>query len=415
MLLDKFRSYIFIGLNLCFLTSCLDDAKDEGPFVGVKNEVSGCLMGVVYDGLFADRIDISAAKIYVVSHNKIISGSKAALELPGAGNAGEGSLDGEYVLCGVPFGGGDLPLYVELEGYQRFSTLLSIPQRIPNRSESNQTGFWNHPTTTRDIQLFKLEDLITNKFTVTVTKAGAVLPAANVVLEPRDAATGVSLTRMSSQAAVTADTGIATFDSTKLAFGQRYALHVYDPTPESTSGNSGNHGLVTTDLTLGTALVPAGAVTTGTIFHLGVDLTIANQAPALVTSTQDGSLIPTGVITLVFDREVAVDSLSIQGVTYGVSALGHKPPTATGGFDPCVAGDIGTPVTGSDPPVSVAVSGTIAIITPSWTTAPTVGVCLGVQMQYDLSALQFYSKAGSQAVPNVVLGTYSVFLSSPAP
>jgi hypothetical protein len=402
-------------LALGFLAGCLDDAKNDLPFDPVENEVTGCLMGVVYDGLHNDRVDLAAAKIYLVSPSKVVAGSKTATILPGAASAAEGSLVGEYILCGVPFGGGDLPVYIEVEGYQRFSALVNFPLRVPNRSESNQSGFWNRPTKTLDVKVFKLQDLIANEFTVTVTKAGALLPSANVILEPRDLGTGDPLTRIPSQTATTAETGIASFDSTKLAFGQRYALHIYDPAPDAVDGNSGNHGLITKDLILGQAIAPAGAITTSSIFSIDVDLTIANQAPALVTSTQNGSIVSTGVLTLVFDREIAVDSLSIQAVTYGVSALGHKPPTGTGGYDACVAADIGSPVAGTDPPVTVAISGTIATITPSWTAAPTVGVCQGVQVQYDLSGLQFYSKAGAQAVPNIALGNYSVFLSSPAP
>ncbi len=408
------RGFLTVGILSLLLASCIDDAKNETEFTPVGKNASGCLMGVVTDGLHADRIDISAAKIYMVTSSEVVSGMQTVRSLPGASVAGDSGLIGEYVLCGVPFGGASLPLYIELEGYQTYSALVTFPEKNPTRTQNDVTGYWTTPTLNVDVQLFKIKDLITNDFLITVTKAGVYVSGASVVLEPRDNATGNPLKRMASRSAQTNENGVASFASTSLAFGQRYALHVYDPTPSSVSGGTGTYGEISDTVYIGQIQTPGGVITSGSVFGIGIDLSLAVRSPKLITQTANGTISESGVVTLTFDREVVVDSFSIQSVTYSITNPGYKPPVAAGGFDACGAADIANPVAGTDPPVSVSIAGNKATITPAWTVAPAVGPCLGVTMEYNLSALKFYSKGGSPASPNAALGTVSIFLSTPA-
>ena len=145
------------------LTACLDEVMQD-PAAG-----TGCLMGVLTDGVTGARIDATAANVYVVADTGVISGSKSVSSMSGGASA---DFTGEYVLCGVPATSVQLPVYVNATGYQEVATLVVMPSSTTTSKIA-------------DFIVYKMEDLVTNSFTVNVQKDAANLESATVVLKPR--------------------------------------------------------------------------------------------------------------------------------------------------------------------------------------------------------------------------------------
>lgn len=394
-----------LGVSAAAAFSCSDEKVDKKvPYEVVNDHVRGCVQGVVYDGVNKSRVDLGSASMYVVTAAGVVQDLRRANALPALNARQTIDLTGEYILCGVPFGGTAMPLYLHVDGYQDLSDTLTPPNRTPDRGNTQDTpGFWVQPTMLRDITVFRLTDLLTNDFTVTVLRRGVVVPGARVILAPASA-------RDRARNATTDANGIATFPAADLAFGTTYEVDVYDPHPD-VDGAHGKYGKVGT-VVIGTPIGITGAIVADTTFSLTAELGNDNEAPVLVTSRPENTVDAAGAAIFVFDREVLPDSSTLHAARVVISDYGIK---ADG--TPCTQAAVGE--VAPTPPaaqIAVAASGRIITITPAWATAPSVAAgCHGMKITYTWNGLQFISKSSTTATPATLPGTYSVFLTTPGP
>jgi hypothetical protein len=388
------------------LSGCSKEEAGKAGYAVVGGEATGCLEGVVYDGVNKARVDLTGAALYVVLHDRIAQNYQLKKDFGNLTEAQAADLTGGYTLCDIPFGGQDVPLYLKLAGYQDYVEVLSLPSRTPNRgSNDTNRGFWVRPTVLKDLTIFKLNDLVTNDYTVRVVRDGAPVNGAKVMLVPQ----GAAASRSATLSTVTAETGIATFAATGLAFGSQYALYVYETAPVGTNGSTGSYGQVGT-LTLGTAGTPTGAIEYTDVFSIGVDLSSVGTAPAIVSTTPADSLVTNGAVKFVFDRNIVEDAAGVRAVTVAIDHGIKADGTA------CTVADTSATLQAAPAANIVAtIADNVATVTPNWQATPNVSTCKGFNVTYTWSTLQFYLQ-GSTILDGTgpAAATTRIYLSSPA-
>jgi hypothetical protein len=250
-----------------------------------------------------------------------------------------------------------------------------------------------------DFIVYKMEDLVTNSFTVNVQKDAANLESATVVLKP-------TTSRAKTLTTTTDASGNASWSAAEIAFGTSYELQVYDPEPQSDTGHSSVYGKIA-DIVIGSSASASGFVTYRGIFAIRVAFT-TTAAPSLVFFTKDGSISPEGEFNLVFDQAVTLPpysgtKASFEIANYGTNANGEA----------CSFEDIGGKRSGE---ISMDIIGEFVKITPKIDGIIDLQTCHGIQLTYDWSDLSFISENNSGNRPYKVASkakTAAIYLTAP--
>jgi hypothetical protein len=293
-------------------------------------------------------------------------------------------------------------MYIKIDGYQELMVDVDTGSSVtPNRNTNTaEAGFWVTPTVVQHIRVFKMADLVQKDFVVNVNWRGAVVANATVWLEPINALSNVPVRP---QIAKTDASGNATFAAASVAFGAQYSVTVLPSAPVNTDGTWSAPSTTSATVTIGTASATAGALVASDPFTLRYDIGTAgassDSTPRLVTRTPEGSFNATGNLTLVFDRDVKLDSSTLATGGAGLS-VAFGPGTKADGTA-CTAAEIGSPVADTTTPVNVTISGRIVTISPKLSSGALtpVATCGGSTVSYVLDNLVFFATE-----PNVPAG-----------
>lgn len=132
-------------------------SNDDGPAFSQPAN-SGCVQGVVLNGLTGERIRLSQSDnanetqgVSILVHNHLMQASPMVKDDADA-NA---NLVGEYSLCGFPLDE-TFPIFAWVDGYESFEGLISVDstvaQRTPNSREVDIAR--SNPTLLANIRLF---------------------------------------------------------------------------------------------------------------------------------------------------------------------------------------------------------------------------------------------------------------------
>jgi len=376
------------------VTSCGDDPVGA-KYPVVSGEVTGCVQGVVTDSRSGARVNLTNARIYVVYGNQMLDGVQILKDAVAPEKKAE--AEGEYRLCGVPFGGFNLPLYVKADGFQQRVQLLTLAERLPNRNdETADAGFWVTPTLVQHVEVFKLADLVQKDVTINVNYRGLPVANATVWLAPNTGIVGA--VPVAPLTAKTDASGNAAFPAASVAFGATYNVTVHPDRPVN-ADDTWAATSTTASIVIGTGpgAVPPASLTASDPFTLHFDIGAAgantSSEPVLVTRTPSNSFVANGALTLVFDREVKVLTSTLAAGGGGLNVL-FAPGVKSDGTA-CTTAEIGNPVANATTPVTVAISGRIVTITPNFTggsgayTPP--ATCGGASVTYTINTLQFFA------------------------
>ncbi len=306
----------------------LEVGKDS--HIALPASATGCIQGVVLNGLTGERIDLPAASavdgkgLLVRVRDKLLAGTNLA-----AAFAQNAAMKGEYSLCGVPVED-EFPLYALVDGYQAFGAKIKVPSTVAQLTPQADADL-QKPTPTRiyNIRLYPVGQQ-TQDLTVHVLYAARPVKGATVQLTPANqnfldggdflAPSNGALLTLS---AVTDDAGNATFTADKLALGGSY-----DYTVLPAAG------------ALDTATRVAGAVTIGLLAGKAahdpytVDVNLDNTAPKLAVISESREPNAEGRKVCILNRPVALVLGTADGITATLSgAATAKLRDATAGND----------------------------------------------------------------------------------
>jgi len=271
------------------------------------NKGTGCVQGVLLDGLTNDRVAINSENkedgIYAMVRNKRIDAKPVSTK--------NEKLTGEYVLCNIPLDS-SFPIFADYLGFQSFESVIKIDSSVAAQSADSDSDVNRHyPTMTGNIRLYQLKAL-TNDYVFTVNYNGAPLAGANVKLRPTGIGfampTSNSLTNVATRYAtknlVTDALGNATFPAGDLSWGAKYQYVVLPPAGEfRISAAKGS-------FQVGIPLGNYGA------FHYYVALDHINIPLAVKSmSTNDNSPSPDGSISYVFNQNIELYPETVDNIT----------------------------------------------------------------------------------------------------
>jgi len=348
-------------------------------------QTTGCLAGVLMDGVTGARIDVAGAgvsdNIFVLAGNNKF---KAAPVLADGQAAARPNLVGEYTLCDVPLEAA-LPLYVALSGYQPMHAdiyIASTDASLGHGADSDLPS--SLPTAQANIQLFPVAPAAQN-FTVVVSYAGAVLPGATVFLVPTGEhvlAQGVNfvtpdVTGFKTLQAATDASGVATFNAADLSLGSVYN---YSVLPADSSIQKSATGT----LSIGYITAP------GEPYNFHVALGPVKSELVVVSSSLDGKNYSLdGSVTYYFNRPVEVVPGGLDGIT---ATLDHQKNAK---LVPDVPGNK------VSEQVNVQISGQSMTLKPNFATAPDPATEQGVGITYN--NVQVRPTTGQQQVAILTL------------
>jgi hypothetical protein len=330
---------------------------------------TGCLQGVVIDGVTGERLPLTVAAGDTVSGIKVLVGSSFLTAAPVASNTDTpqtAGLKGEYLLCGVPLEA-TFPIIAQLDGYQAFESYVSIDASAMARGGgAEQDRLPAAPTLQANIRMFP-NAAIEQPYHLIVTHAGQPLPGARVSLQP----TGqhvltqgdgflypIPLSRPSINV-TTDDAGVAEFAPGALSLGAIYRYEVLPPDGgEALRAKTGS-------LVVGYMTSPALPFTTYVDLGL-VDMEIV----VLSKSTDSESHDPTGNLTFYLNRNVEL----VPGTEKLITA------SLTNIVKASLVADVPTNETVEQ--VTVTIEGTRVTIAPRFRVAPQLKIEPGASISY---------------------------------
>ncbi len=318
---------------------------------------SGCLAGVVEDGITGARIDIAAAGKADNFFVLVSDDQQYASPLLSDGEAAEyPNLVGEYTLCGLPVES-EFPIYVSVPGYQTFESVVLVPSsNAAAGSEAEQDVLSQIPTLQANVRLFPVAPA-GKDYQVFVSFNGAPLAGAQVELIPTGGHVVVTsnpfddfldpvTTGYKTLKGTTDDAGLATFPAADLALG---AVYKYLVLPVDAALQTAGTGAVS----IGYVTAPSDPYT------LHVDLgQVSSELVILSRSTDSNSHNEAGTLTVVFNRpvELVPDTADEQ---HAVLANATAAALAT---------DV--PANKASEQVTVSISGQVVTLTPNFKTKP---------------------------------------------
>lgn len=405
--------------------ACGSDGKEKlvtdniGASPGAGEQATGCVQGVVVNGLTRQRVQLTpdtvGNQIFVITPNGAL---RAQLVKSLVGN--DAGVDGEYFICGIPILN-DFPLYVRVNGYQEFyadvNSASAVPgsHQVPLPNNLTVSKFWSIPVQRYDIRLFPLSELARD-YTVTVTFKGEPVANARVNLVPApgngspgvpgNPASGTFATaqdlRMSALAGTTDESGVATFDASKLVFGGRYDVTVQYADVASAEGPTLEAGTVRTGVTVGDDDIPAGGIQAEAgPFSLAVDIasnawsgTLTALASTDVDSNGDVIVTPDGAVSILFSRPLAFPQ--------GGLAAGAITAAITDAGDGADGNACTSTFTMANPSVTSTIVGNRLTLSPKVTNASqlaaAVANCKGVELTYTVALPAQLQDAGRPSI-----------------
>ena len=337
-------------------------------------EATGCIQGLVINGLTGDRVDLPAADqstgagIMVRVRDQLIGGASMAVK-----HDKNPLMKGEYSLCNVPLED-DFPLYVNVDGYQPFAATIHIASSIAERSAKANADIQKPlPTSVYNIRIYPV-GTETQDLKVHVLYAATPVKGATVQLIPSDknyldrgAFLAPSNGALLTQSATTDDSGVATFSAAKLALGGVYDYVVIPPAG-----------------TARTATRVAGGLTVGLLAARGdhdaytLDINLDDTSPTLKVVSESREPNTAGSKTCVFNRPVALVSGSSDGI------FAHLTGAVSASLMPNVPGNDASETVS----VALAADGYSITLTPVWNKSADLTKEPGISVSYTGIQLQ---------------------------
>lgn len=366
--------HVFVAaLTANLLAGCgsgLNQKKQESAdgIVLTSGPTTGCVQGVIINGLTGDRIEMPAFDgvdgVYVMVRDQMVGSSN----LGGAGS--REALTGQYATCGIPTDE-DYVLFAHAKGYQNFEGIIHIDSTVAPKGPAITTHLnKTSPSFEANIVLYPVGTR-TQDLTLAVVYAGTPVKNATVELRP----TGLNLLdkmedspaaakvsnkilpprdlRLKTLTVTTNDAGVATFAKDDLVLGGIYRYAVIPPD---------TLGFASTELDVtGTVVV---GLQTGEIgrdpYRYTVALRpLAAKVAVVQTSLDSQSISPDGTLTIVFNRPVEL----ISNADDLVGSLGNA-------VDAELMPNVALNFTSETVNLSSSKEGTVLKLSPKWKTTP---------------------------------------------
>lgn len=335
----------------------LKKKSDTAPAGAALPRQTGCLAGVVQDGITGARIDIAAEGKTDNFFVLVSDSQRYASPLLSDGDAAEyPNLVGEYTLCDIPVESA-FPVYVVIPGYQPFESVVLIPSSDASRGAGAEQDVLSQiPTRQANVRLFPVAPA-GKDYRVVVSFNGAPLAGAAVELIPTGGHVVVEAnpldnfldpvtTGYKTLKGTTDDSGVVTFPAAELALGAvyRYVVLPVDAALQST----------------GTGTVSVGyLMEPGDPYSLFVDLAQVTSELVIVSqSTENNSHNESGTFTVVFNRPIEL----VPDTADDAKA------TLDNAVKAVLADDV--PANKSSEQVGIAISGQVLTLSPKFKTNP---------------------------------------------
>jgi len=220
------------ALQGCGKTSVEGADAVQRDTVAEPTQVTGCIQGVVINGLTGERLALPEANeadgkgIIVRVRDKMLK----AVHIGSLLEANP-SMKGEYALCGIPVED-SFPIYIHVDGFQPFASVINVASTVAQRSPKAHADLQKPaPTAIHNIRLYPVgQQTLDLKFKVLY--ASAPLKGAQVQIRPSnknflDAGNLGNFLAPNNGAlltlnATTDDNGLAAFPAAALALGGHY-------------------------------------------------------------------------------------------------------------------------------------------------------------------------------------------------
>lgn len=291
-------------LALVALVAC--SGKDGGDGGSSGPSTTGCLQGVVINGLTSERISLPTADdkgLRVLVRDDLRAGS-SLVDDPKAEGANP-LLAGEYYMCNVPLDE-DFPVFVWVDGFEPFEGQVRVHSTAASRSPKATADLLKpYPTEIANIRLYPKNTQVKD-LGVLVVSNGAPVAGAQVVLRSRgdnflDPLRANFLTprvaRAQSQSQTTGEDGKATFAAAELVLGGYYTYTVLPP-----------EGGTKQAATAGTFVLGLRSESSASDpYQINVNLDQSVGALAVLSrSTESEDPNAGGVLTVYFNREFEI-------------------------------------------------------------------------------------------------------------
>lgn len=296
-------------------------SKSSGGDSGGGGATTGCIQGVVVNGMTGARVTLPKANVdkglYVLIRDRL---SDATSLVPDPAAAGANAqLAGEYNLCSVPLDE-TFPLFVWLDGFLPFEGDVTVHSTAAAQSPNAKADLVKPtPSEIANIRVYPKSQQVKD-LGVLVTHDGLPLAGATVILR----SLGVNFldpmltgflppknTRSQTQSAVTDDTGKVTFPAAELVLGGHYIYTVLPP-----DGGSAESAAVAEAFILGLR----SDADTSEPYLITVDLAHSiGKLVELSRSTDNEDPDPSGKVTVYLNREFELVPGSEDGVTASLS------------------------------------------------------------------------------------------------
>jgi hypothetical protein len=346
-----------LASSLALFSSCSKGGGDEDSG-GSGRPTSGCIQGVILDGLTGLRVTIPAAAdgvgIYVLVQDDLKRASVMTNDPAAAAH-----LQGEYHLCGLPLDQ-TYPMFVWLPGYAPFESLVEVESTRASRSPeaavdivkpspSALTNIMVYPQSqqTKDLEFFVLHNGVALKDAqVSLRPTGGnfldpgglfFLPASNVRQKPLVGTTN--------------EEGKVVFAAADLVLGGKYTYVVLPPNGGANQNAEVSAGVFIVGLRDGSDVSDP--------YRIFVDLEHTGEPLAeLSRSTDNNDPIADGTLNVYFNRAIEL----VPGTPDGIAA------TLSGADKAELVAN--TPGNDKAEQVEVTITGNLLTLKPKWKTQP---------------------------------------------
>jgi hypothetical protein len=310
----RFVAAASAAATVLFFAGCRgsdDDGGSSGPAAG-----TGCVQGVVIDGLTGERVPLPASTptsgVNVLVQTQLRGASLMTRPAPEDGGVAltdaEKALAGEYALCDVPADEA-FPLFIWVDDYAPYETLVQVDSTAPSHSpKAREDVKRTYPTELVNVRLFPKHQEVKD-LAFQVTHSGDVVKGATINLRP----TGANFldpdgalfhppvdARQRPLVATTDAEGQAVFKAKDLVLGGHYTYMIVPP-------NGGSDQAAKAD-TIVVGLRSEQTPVNGTAvepYLVRVDLeNVIGDLAELSRSTDNGDPDPEGRLSIFFTREI---------------------------------------------------------------------------------------------------------------